>query len=309
MSQLQGSLSQFMAKIEANLLELLSFAEASFEFLDEEQRDLDFDEKLRQKIALLLINLQEIKVNFNQQQQIRQGIRIALIGAVNAGKSTLFNSLVRKDRAIVTPVAGTTRDSIEFSLYRDGAFWLVIDTAGLRQTGDFIEQQGIERSLQEANTADVVLLVIDASAKLTPEQIDLYKELSQKYVGKLIFVANKIGAGDIGGVASLFDQHFCAVSAKTKQGLDELEFAIAEKIQKLFNQLNSPYILNQRQYQLISEIEHKLESIECNNQDGIQYELIAYHLKEALERLSDLTGRNVTEKVLDKVFDEFCVGK
>lgn len=311
LSQLQGTLSGFVAQLEAEIIELLSLTEASFEFLDEEQRDIDFDSKIKTKISTILQELRDASENFNLQQQIRQGIRIAIVGAVNAGKSTLFNALVGKERAIVTPVAGTTRDSIEFSLYKNGCFWLLIDTAGLRQAGDFIEQQGIQRSWDEAAVADIVLVIFDASQAMSTEQQVFYQQLIEKFNDKIILVANKIDAlcpdFTIDTIAKTFE--IINISAKQKLGVDLVEKAIFDKIQKLFEQLKSPFLLNQRQYQQLSEIQQKLDFIESQSADKIQYELVAYQLKEILENLSSLTGRNVTEQMLDKVFDEFCVGK
>ena len=180
MSQLKGSFSNYIQKLEEEINALLGIVEASFEFLDEEQRDLDFDGMIKNKIDELLADIEKIKINYDQQQQIREGVRISFLGAVNAGKSTLFNVLLKKDRSIVTEIAGTTRDSIECGIYRSGNFWTLVDTAGLRKTKNVIEKQGIDRSWNEAKLADIVLLVIPADIDFSDNEFDgLMQKLHQ----------------------------------------------------------------------------------------------------------------------------------
>ncbi len=309
MEQLQGSLSCYLKDIEIRLVKLLTLAEASFEFLEEEQRDINIEATFKQECVNLLAHMRDLLVQFSQQQQVRQGVRVALVGRVNAGKSTLFNALVKRERAIVADVAGTTRDSIELSLYKGGIFWTFVDTAGLRHTHDAIEQQGIERTFVEAKAADVVLLVFDATTPVNEQNAVVYRDLVHSYAPKIIGVLNKVDMGaatppDLGCAVPLV-----RVSAKQQQGIADLERVVDEKIQTLFAQLTSPYLLTQRQARLISEIEGKLDFIVKDISDVLHYELIAYHLKESLEKIAELTGRNVTERVLDTVFHDFCVGK
>lgn len=312
MAQLQGSLSNYLTLIENELVELSAFVESSFEFLEEEQQDLEIENLIRQKIDDISKKLRETKLNFAQQQQIKDGIRIGIIGWVNAGKSTLFNALLKKDRAIVTNVEGTTRDSIESSIYRNGNFWLLVDTAGLRKTEDFIEQAGIERSLMQAEQSDVVLLVFDSSIELSENQIKFYDDIYKKYKNKIIVIANKSDIPVKDNLTkSIFsnDKDILLISADKKCGIDLLENEIEKKVQDIFAKLQSPFILNQRQYNLIMDLENKLEFVVNEYLNPIQYELMAYHIKEMLEKLSELTGKNVAENVLDKVFTSFCVGK
>jgi len=318
MEQLQGSLSCHMRDIDVRLVKLLTLAEASFEFLEEEQRDMSLELTFRQECSDLLAHMRELLVRFAQQQQVRQGVRIALVGRVNAGKSTLFNVLVKQDRAIVADVAGTTRDSIELSLYKGGIFWTFVDTAGLRDTYDMIEKLGIERTFIEAKSADVVLLVFDATMPIDNHDREFYSRLIQEYSSKIIVVVNKIDA-EAQGVASPDNSNLLRgidssipclhVSALQRDGIKELETMVDEKIQTLFAQLKSPYLLTQRQARLIAEMEGKLDIVVKGFSDVLHYELIAYHLKESLEKIAELTGKNVTECILDKVFNDFCVGK
>ena len=313
MAQLHGSFSEYISKIEQSLLEILTFAEASFEFLDEEQRDLDFDKNVKNKFVSLQKKLVIAKQNFNQQQRIKEGVRFAIIGSVNVGKSTLFNALLKKNRAIVTDIAGTTRDSIEASLYKDGNFWLLIDTAGLRQTGDVIEKEGIERSLREAEQADIILLVCDPQTIEFDQQMHLYKDIFEKYQKKVIVVLNKIDESSDKKAERIIKDSFkdtvILVSAKNKTGIEEVEKQIQDKIQEIFKQLRSPFLLNQRQFHLVSELEIKMKAVEKESSSTVHYELVAHHVRDMLEHLSELTGKDVSEQVLDNVFSKFCIGK
>ncbi len=311
MATLHGSLSQSLQQLEAQLTNLLGYVEASFEFLDEEQRDLNFDQAIIQRTQTIFDFIVQLRKHFSSQKQIKEGVRVALLGMVNVGKSTLFNALARQERAIVTDIAGTTRDSIETGLYKNGNFWLLIDTAGIRQTVDVVEKMGIERSFAQAAAADVILVVVDATIPLTTEHAAHYALFINDYRDKVLVVINKIdAASDVALPPELLQGvPVISVSAKLGRGIADLEATIEHKIQKLFAQLNAPFLINRRQFKLLTEIQSKLEIIANSYSDGIHYELIAYQLKDLLESVSELTGRNVTEQVLDTVFNEFCVGK
>ncbi|MCK4650812.1 tRNA uridine-5-carboxymethylaminomethyl(34) synthesis GTPase MnmE [Candidatus Babeliales bacterium] len=312
MSQLSGSLSYFLQEIELCITKLLALIEGSFEFFEEEQKDLDLDNLIRENIKKLCEKLDYIKSNFKQQQRIKNGIKICILGWVNSGKSTLFNALVKNDRAIVTKIEGTTRDSIEYSLYKNGNFWSFIDTAGIRDTNDFIEKKGIDRSLNQAEYADIILLIFDSSIFLNNQKIEVYKKIFEKYKDKIILVASKIDIEDKESLNNLlFIDHkkFVKVSGLKKIGIDILEDEIEKSIQDLFLKLKSPFLLNCRQYNLIIQMKRDIDFIVKNYKDSLEYELIAYHLKNLLETLSQLTGKNVSERVLDSVFKQFCVGK
>lgn len=321
-SQLKGTLSSYLNEIEGLVLELLTYSEASFEFLDEEQRDLDFDALIREKAQYLKDKLQKLVKSFSMQQQIKEGVRIALIGSTNAGKSTLFNSLIGKQRAIVSPIAGTTRDSIEASLYRFGNFLTIIDTAGLRETQEIIEMEGIERSYIEGASADIILLVFDATSDLWNSEIDSYSKILNEYSNKVIIIVNKIDAipnDSLTKITQLLKLNILPerislipkiqLSAKNQIGIDKLEHVIHEKIKSIFSNEDSFFILNERQVKMLQQIHQKMENIENLFSNRIQYELLAVHLKEILIQTSQLLGKNLNEKMLDKVFNDFCIGK
>jgi tRNA modification GTPase len=318
MEQLHGTLSNFLFGLQADFIKLLGLVEACFEFIEEEQRDIGLNQLIKNYSVQILKKLNEIKVDFSQQKQIREGVKIALLGLVNTGKSTLFNALINQERAIVSQVEGTTRDTIESSIYDNGIFLTFIDTAGLRQTGDIIEIQGIERSLSQAQLADLILLVFDATQNLNMEQKIRYKEIIDLYSEKVIFVVNKIDQSDFEKADASASElraflknysNVIAVSAKERSGMSALLQAIKNRIKEIFLMQQSSFLLNQRQARLITEIELKFDSVVKNQLNSLEYELIAYNLKEILELMFELTGRNINEHVLDSVFNEFCIGK
>ncbi len=305
LAQLDGSFSYWVEIIEKELIKTLAWCEASFEFLDEEG---DFGDHLKLYLDRIFEKLTDIKKTFNAQQQIRQGVRIALIGSVNAGKSSLFNMLLNQKRSIVTDIAGTTRDSIEAGLYRNGNYWTLIDTAGLRSTNDSIEQAGIQRSLDEAHSADIIILVLDGSRLLAAEETQVYQNIIANYGTKVLLVQNKC---DLPEAATCLSGKTCIkVSSMTGAYSDVLEQALEEKIIQLFAASESPFLVNQRQYNLLMGLERRLHAIQTLlTSSAIAYELVSYHLKDALECLSELTGKTVSEVGMNAVFKEFCVGK
>jgi tRNA modification GTPase len=298
--------------IESSLIKALALSEASFEFIDEE--DLEFGNQILTIIETVLTTIATLKVNFDQQKQIRQGVRIALIGAVNAGKSSLFNALLGKNRAIVTNVAGTTRDVIEAGLYRNGNYWTLIDTAGLRQSADHIEQEGIKRSFEEAHNADIILLVFDGARVMTPEESAVYAELYAQYKEKIISVRNKCDLVQVpvpDACSSLLrEASILSCSNTMHETIGLVEEQIQLKVIQLFEAIESPFLLNRRQFNLLLVLEQQLYGIkDLMAGPTLSYEIISHHLQDVLANSTELTGKSISEAGMDAVFREFCVGK
>ena len=306
LSQLEGTLSSWAQKIEKGLVQALALSESSFEFLDEE--NMEFSKQIKQIVKKNIANIDSIKKAFCKQKQIREGIRIAIVGSVNAGKSSLFNTLIGQDRAIVTNTAGTTRDSIEAGLYKYGNYITLVDTAGLRQTNDSIEKEGIQRSFDEAKKADMIILVYDGSQKISSEEKKSHQKIIDLYDKKIIVVKNKIDLTL--DKTNPFENHQpIEISSTKKINLNLVENEIQKKIDNLFSSIESPFLLNKRQYNLIIGLEKKLKVIVDMLHGQTEYELVSYHLKEALEYFAEFSGKTVSEQTLDAVFKSFCVGK
>lgn len=309
LQQLEGTFSYWVAEIEQSVVEMLAFCEASFEFIDEEEMEFAHDIKVR--MEKLILKVEKLLQTYPKQQYIKEGMRIALVGSVNVGKSSLFNCLVNKKRAIVTDIAGTTRDVIESGLYKNGGFLTFVDTAGIRQTQDQIEKEGIDRSFAEAQHADIIILVIDRTQQLALEVKKEYQHILHKYADKIIVVENKIDvkksyADDFSDVQL---PQVVQVSAKQHSNIDLLQSVIDEKMQELKGAGKVTCLLNKRQYSLLCTFLEQLKKIVPMLEHPVEYELVAYHLREALQSLSEVTGRSVSEAAMDKVFKQFCVGK
>jgi tRNA modification GTPase len=305
LSQLKGSLSEWTLKIETELFRVFAFCEASFEFIDEE---ITFDEEIRTALRSARSMITNVKKTYSSQQQIKQGFRVALLGSVNAGKSSIFNALLSKQRAIVTSMAGTTRDVLEDALYKDGIYWTIVDTAGLRTTNDEIEQEGIRRSFIESQTADVIILVCDGTRALSQEEHMIYEQLIKSYESKVIVIENKADQGHV-IARNLSCEPALRISAHQPETITSLEALIATKITSLSSRMNAPFLLNKRQFSLLIELERKLRQIETILNGPIQYEILSHHLNDALAHLSELTGKSISEQGMDAIFKQFCVGK
>lgn len=307
MAQLKGSLSSWITHLEKELIHALALTEASFEFLDDE--NITFDVQIKEIITNAINTITSVTQSFDQQQLLRQGARIALIGSVNAGKSSLFNALLNRNRAIVSNIAGTTRDTLEASLTRNSTTWTLIDTAGLRETNNIIEQQGIERSRQEAHAADIILLIIDQSRICTNEEQKIYQELLEHYAHKCIVVLNKSDLERKADLEWISTYNPILVSTTQKENIALLEAVIDKKIIALVSKAESPFLLNQRHFSLLTNLEISLIKIIALFDEQLDYALIAYEIKEAAAQLAQLSGKTMSEDAMNAIFKEFCIGK
>jgi tRNA modification GTPase len=307
LAQVEGSLSAKIAHIEQAVLKIIAFTEASFEFLDEE---MTFDSEILQMLEQLLADIEYVLAGHDKQHFITQGIKIALVGSVNVGKSSLFNTLLKKDRAIVTDIAGTTRDTIEAGFRFGDLLFTLVDTAGLRQTQDVVEKIGIDKSFQEAHLADIIFLVFDVSQPLDRIQKELYQNVLAQHHAKTIVVYNKIDAQEI-FYPEFIDQDIpvVCVSAQKKENIEDLLDALEKKVQNTLHVSDVSYILNARQADTLQTFLHACQQAYSKAQKRIEYELLSKQLQEALELLCQVSGKDVSEAVMDTVFKGFCVGK
>lgn len=309
--QLQGSLSAFMHDLLEDLLGLVAYFEASFEFAEEDHLDLDLDGVVRERLNFLINKIDVLQSSCNKQHKIRDGIKVVLCGAANAGKSTLFNTLLRRKRAIVSDIPGTTRDTIEAEMDKNGSRWILADTAGLRKSDDAIELEGIDRSLDEIVKADVLLYVVDSSVELLFDQKDLAIDILEKHRDKIVLVFNKIDLLNSASALELkkYVENSVEVSCTTGENISDLEKLIQEKIDLLMESGNSPFLLNARQEKLVLQLAKDLNGLRDLLNSGLVYELIVIHVRDMIKLVGDVTGKTLSDKVLDKVFSSFCIGK
>ena len=309
-NQLEGFLSRKINFIRENIMDLMVNIEANIDY-----PEYDVEEVSNNNAILKLENIEEelIKLSnsFENGKIIKDGIKLAIIGSPNAGKSSLLNAILREDRAIVTDIAGTTRDIIEEQVSIEGIPFKIVDTAGIRNAENKIEQIGIEKSKKAAHDCDVVIAVFDSSKDLNDEDKEILKLLKEK---KSIVVLNKIDLStritenckEIQDISSAVIN----VSIKEDKGLDLL----FKELVRMFNlnEINSDnelMITNIRHQELINK---SIESIRKALNDlkmNMPIDIISINIKQALENLGEITGDNVSEDIIKSIFAKFCLGK
>ncbi len=304
---LQGKLAQPLKQLRAQCLDILTEIEARIDFADD-LPPLD-QGALVGRVAAIARNLEQILATADRGELLRQGIKVAIVGRPNVGKSSLLNAWSRSDRAIVTPLPGTTRDVVESHLVVQGIPTLILDTAGIRETDDQVEQLGVERSRRVAQTADLILLTIDAAQGWTPEDAAIYAQISDRPV---ILVCNKI---DITTQRPALPReiHFHQVvytAAAQGQGIEDLESAIIAIItQGKFSAANLELAINQRQAAALGKARQALEQMQQTINQQLPWDFWTIDLRAAIHALGEVTGEEVTESLLDQIFSRFCIGK
>ena len=309
MSQLRGNFSSELSRLREQLLKLTSHLELELDFSDHE--DLEFaDRNELLDIANKINNrITHLARSFETGQALKNGIPVAIVGRTNVGKSTLLNKLLRDDRAIVSSVHGTTRDTIEDVIDIQGVTFRFIDTAGIRQTTDEVEQIGINRTYAAIEKARIVLWLIDAEP--TSEDIqDMQNRCKDK---SLIIIQNKIDEQDTPQLSNLKPQlsNLLRISAKQGTNLDQLEQAIFESanIPELSEQ--DIIVTSARQYHSLLSAQENLSRVLSSLESGLSGDLVSEDLRLVLDDLASITGQNriLADEVLRNIFTHFCVGK
>lgn len=305
---LQGDFSSLIHQLVAQLIELRAYVEAAMDFVDE---DIDFlnSGNVRSRIVQLLAVLQQIRAQAKQGSLLREGLKVVMAGAPNAGKSTLLNALCGHEAAIVTPVAGTTRDLLHHEVSLDGIPVHLTDTAGLRDSSDPVEAEGIRRARAAIADADLVLLLIDMHQTKDVASDPLWHELKTLAVGKLTVVHNKI---DLHGLEPatdhLGDVAVIRLSAHTRAGLDLLRQHL-KRCAGVNPAADGGFIARRRHLLALNDANQALEnSLRCLDQLQAS-ELVAEELRNAQQALDQITGRFTSDDLLGAIFSSFCIGK
>ena len=309
MSQLRGHFSSELSQLREQLLKLTSLLELELDFSDHE--DLEFADRseLLELSETIDHQVNRLAKTFETGQALKQGIPVAIVGKTNVGKSTLLNRLLKDDRAIVSDVHGTTRDTIEDTIDINGVTFRFIDTAGIRQTTDEVEQIGIARTYAAIDKARIVLWLIDSepSDSELAEMKDRCKEKS------LIVIQNKIDLDGNHHFSSLIPHFsFLSISAKYGTGLDALETAIYESANIPTLSDSDVIVSSARQYDSLLHAHDNLTRVIAGLHDNLSGDLIAEDLKLVLENLASITGDKgiiMPQEVLNTIFSQFCVGK
>ena len=305
-SQLRGDFSSELTHLRERLLKLTSLLELELDFSDHE--DLEFADRSELLAIAEDIDARVTRLahSFETGQALKQGIPVAIVGKTNVGKSTLLNRLLHEDRAIVSDIHGTTRDTIEDTIDIKGVTFRFIDTAGIRQTSDAIEQIGIERTYAAIDKARIVIFMIEESTK-SEDLLELQEQTRGK---ETIIVCNKSDKMNMESFVPPVSPLLC-ISAKTGYNIDKLESRLFEaaKIPELND--NDIIVTSARQYDALLRAHQNLENVRSGLQSGLSGDLISEDLKLVLDDLADITGegRILTNEVLGNIFQHFCVGK
>ena len=305
MSQLRGHFSSKLAQLREQLLKLTSLLELELDFSDHE--DLEFADRseLMDLTKTIDNHITRLAKSFETGQALKQGIPVAIVGKTNVGKSTLLNRLLKDDRAIVSDVHGTTRDTIEDTIDINGITFRFIDTAGIRQTQDEVEQIGITRTYAAIDKARIVLWLIDAEPS-TEEINDIIQRTENK---KLIIIKNKADKADNNSY-NLLNYPFITISAKFGTGIEELEQAIYEAANIPALTENDIIVTNARHYDALVRAHDNIQRVIDGLQMQLSGDLLSEDLRQALDTLAEITGGQITpNEVLGNIFKNFCVGK
>jgi tRNA modification GTPase len=309
--QLKGEISNRLRPAKEELLEIIVRLESSLEFV-EDDLPVVASQEIIESLQKLQQDLSRLRSTFGSGRLLRDGIRVALVGRPNVGKSSLFNSLVGHERAIVTEIPGTTRDTLTESIGVDGVPVLLIDTAGIRSSSDEIELIGVARARREAADADLLIVVVDGSESLSDEDRLVLAEVSDV---RHIVALNKSDLPTFS--PAMFDRQqadpnspaVVSVSAKSEAGLESLRTAILQPFANGNAHSEGLLITNARHHDLLVRASEAIASSEQLLDERASEEMVLVGLHNALSYLGEITGETTTEEILGQIFSTFCIGK
>lgn len=315
MNQMRGGFSREISILRDRLLTFTSLVELELDFSDHEELEFADRSELKALAEEILKKIGGLKNSFSTGNAIKNGIPVSIIGETNAGKSTLLNYLLKEDKAIVSDIHGTTRDVIEDTVIVDGLLFRFIDTAGLRNTSDVIENMGIERSYKMMDKASIVLWVIDASQPLhhlDELSVSIMEHLQDK---KLIKVFNKVDLID-GATQQVFSDYYqkfegdeLFISAKHTLNTDQLEELLVKAAQIPEIGENDVMVTNMRHYEALNNAYSAILRVQDGLENNISGDFLSQDIRECLHYLGEITGEITTDEVLGTIFSRFCIGK
>lgn len=303
-NQLNGSTSNLIRNLRQDLLEILANIAVNIDYPEYEDIEEVTNQKLEKEIIKIKQKVNQILNDSKNSKIIKEGIDVAIIGKPNVGKSSLLNKLLDEDKAIVTDIAGTTRDIVEGKINLNGFILNIIDTAGIRKTTDKVEQIGVDKSKNLIGRADLILFLLDNNTLLNNEEKELLETIQNK---KHIIIVNKT---DLETKIDLKDENYIRMSTINNIGIKELK----ERIIKLFEldkieQSDMTYLTNARSIALLKQVQEKIEEIENSINMNIPISIIEIDLRNVWEILGKIIGEHYEDELIDQLFTQFCLGK
>lgn len=304
---IKGEISSLVKELREQILSLIANIEVNIDYPEYEDAEIVTTKLLKEKTVLIKEKLKKILKQSENGLIIKNGIKTVIAGKPNVGKSSILNKLIKEDKAIVTDIAGTTRDVVEGKIYINGIELNLIDTAGIRESKDIVEKIGVEKSKKAIEEADLLLIVLDQSKKLTEEDQEILKNAHKK---KSIIILNKTDLESKIDKKSLKGFNIVETSTVEEKGLEEL----INKITEMFN-LNEiefgdyTYLSNSRQIAIIKECLNIISLIEISLEKEDPVDLIEINIRALWDKLGEITGETYKEELLDEIFSKFCLGK
>jgi tRNA modification GTPase len=309
LNNMRGGFSSDLKQLREQLIRFSAMIELELDF---SQEDVEFADRkeLKALIAELHSSTQQLIRSFSLGNVIRNGVQVAIIGKPNAGKSTLLNALLNENRAIVSDIAGTTRDTIEEVININGILFRLVDTAGIREhTSDVIEKIGVEKSLEKMNASDIVLYLFDINSTTFDELLVFEQSLKEKNIQYLL-VANKVDTAEsykVKAITHLPSAIF--ISAKSMTGIDILKQALTQKAISGDVNTEATIVTNARHHDALLKLSQSLEEVQSGIDNQIPGDLLALDIRQCLHYLGLITGEITNEDQLDFIFSKFCIGK
>lgn len=305
---LQGKLYNKIVNIKEKLMDILMHLEVNIDYPEYDTEEKD-KEEIVEIISKILLELKKFESTFDVGSKIIDGIKVSIIGRPNAGKSSLLNNLLNKERAIVTEIEGTTRDSIEEDLNINGINIKIIDTAGIRETDEKVEKIGIERAIDIAKKSDLIIAIFDISKSLNENDLRILEIIKEKESLILLNKCDLLRNEDIPEEIKDVKKEYIFTSMLEKRGIDEIIEWLTKKTEFLkINKNNDIIIIHERQKRVITDVIKMIEQI-LLDLELIPIDMVSENIRDTINKINELTGENVKEEVLNEIFKNFCLGK
>lgn len=305
---LQGKLYNKVVNIKEKLMDILMHLEVNIDY-PEYDTDEKETEEILSTVTDILKNLKRFEATFDVGSKIKDGIKVSIIGRPNAGKSSLLNNLLNKERAIVTEIEGTTRDSIEEDLNINGINIKIIDTAGIRETDEKVEKIGIERAITIAEKSDLIIAIFDISKPLNENDMKILDIISKKESLILLNKYDLVKDIELPEEIKNTGKEYIYTSMLEKQGTEDVIEWITKKTESLkINKNNDIIIIHERQKKVITDVIEMIEQI-LKDLEIIPIDMVSENIRDVINKINELTGENVKEEVLNEIFKNFCLGK
>ena len=303
-NQLNGQVSNIIKELRTNLVDIISNIEVNIDYPEYEDIEVVTSEKISPPILLIKEKIEKIIKKSEDGKIINEGIKIGIIGRPNVGKSSLLNTLLEEEKAIVTDIEGTTRDIVEGKIIINGIVCNIIDTAGIRETDNIVEQIGVNKSYDIIDSSDLIIMILNNNERITEEELDLLTKIKHK---NHIIVINKI---DLENKLNISIEDAIKISIKDNTGIEEIKNRITEifNLDKIATN-DMSYLSNARSISLLKQSLNKINECLDNINNNTPIDIIELDLKECWNILGEIIGETYTDELIDEIFSRFCLGK